>query len=75
MLATSEIQIWHMYMCHAMKEVNVLFAHVYVAYKFIGAVILKKRCQRQQRTLHTHGQNENYNSSNWTIHQLITVTL
>ena len=35
----------------------------------------KKRCPRQHQTFHAHKQKENYNFSNWPVHQLITVTL
>ena len=38
------------------------------------SAILKKRCQRQQ-TLCIQKQKENYTSSYWPAHQLITVTL
>ena len=35
----------------------------------------KKRCQRQQQTFHAQEQKENYNSSNWPVHQLIAIAL
>ena len=38
-------------------------------------VSLKNKCQRQVHTFHVHKQKDNYNSSNWPVHQLITFTL
>ena len=38
-------------------------------------VIPKKRCQRRQQTFRAHRRKENYNSSNWPVYHVITVTL
>ena len=35
----------------------------------------KGACQKQQQTFHAHKQKEHYNSSNWPVHQLSTITL
>ena len=37
-LSNCEIHIGRMYMCHVIKDLNILFAHVYAAYKLIDTL-------------------------------------